>query len=77
MNWKLVLRRVPPGDNWVFDGSITTDGNSKTYPTLTAALNAVFLVTKQTTFLVNSGEGTVSIPNDEKISPDTYSLYGE
>ena len=82
MNYEYVvmLKRVPPGDRWDLDGQV--------YENLTDGLNAVFLKTGSTTFLMNATEGTVAIQREITEPPPAvtpvpiplpkkYSLYDE
>jgi len=82
MNYEYVvmLKRVPPGDRWDLDGQL--------YENLTDGLNALFLKTGNTTFLMNATEGTVAIQRETAEEPPAvtpvpiplpkkYSLYDE
>jgi len=74
MNYEytVVLTRVPPGDRWNLDGQV--------YDTLTDGLNAVFVKTGCTVFLINAKEGTVSIQREAEsvpVPPKRFSLYDE
>jgi len=75
----VVLKRVPPGDRWVFaDGS--TVGTAKTiYPSLTDALEAQYEETGDTQFYIDARKGTVeSVVREEvEIPVKRFSLYGE
>ncbi len=71
----LILKRVPPGDRWVF-----ADGSKKTiYPSLTDGLEAWYQVEGDTNFYIEARKGTVEIIKQEEVEkPITkYSLYGE
>ena len=71
----LVLKRVPPGDRWVF-----ADGSSKSvYPSLTDGLEAWFQVNGDTNFYIEARKGTVEIVKTKEIEIPTkrFSLYGE
>jgi hypothetical protein len=71
----LVLKRVPPGDRWVF-----ADGSSKSiYPSLTDALEAWFQVDGDTNFYIEARKGTVEIVREEEVDVPVkrFSLYGE
>lgn len=78
MGLKLVLTRVPPGDNWKY---INKNGDIKTYASLTDALNAVFADTGVTDFYVEARKGIVSIQGDEDevivTKKKTYNIYGD
>ncbi len=71
----LVLKRVPPGDRWVF-----ADGSTKSiYPSLTDALEAWFQVNGDTNFYIEARKGTVEIVREEEVEIPLkrFSLYGE
>ena len=72
----LILKRVPPGDRWVF-----AKGNKDAviYPTLTDALEAWFQNTGDTNFYIEARNGTVEIIKQEEVEipTRTFSLYGE
>ena len=72
---ELKLTRVPPGDRWA-----TIDSeDDQIYPSLTEALNAIFVTTGLTQFYIDAGKGEVHI-EDGKEKPEPikkYSLYGE
>ena len=71
----LVLKRVPPGDRWVF-----ADGSSKSvYPSLTDALEGWFQVNGDTNFYIEARKGTVEIVREEEVDVPVkrFSLYGE
>ena len=70
----LILKRVPPGDRWVFAS------NGKTvYPTLTDALEAWYQQNGDTNFYIEARKGTVEIIKQEEVEKPlrTFSLYGE
>jgi hypothetical protein len=72
---QLVLKRVPPGDRWVF-----ADGASKSiYPSLTDALEAWYQVNGDTNFYIEARNGTVEIIVEEEVEIPVkrFSLYGE
>ena len=73
---KLVLKRVPPGDRWVFANATK---NSLVYPSLTDALEAWFQNTGDTNFYIEARKGTVEIVKEEEVEKPTrkFSLYGE
>ena len=71
----IVLKRVPPGDRWVF-----ADGSTKSiYPSLTDALEAWYEDTGDTQFYIDARKGTVeSVVTEEVEKPvKRFSLYGE
>ena len=70
-----VLKRVPPGDRWVFaDGK-----NSAVYSSLTDALEGWYQINGDTQFFMDARKGTVEIIKHEEIEKPTkkFSLYGE
>lgn len=73
---ELVLKRVPPGDRWVF-----ANGNSSAlvYPSLTDALEAWFQLNGDTNFYIEARKGTVEIVKKEEVEVPVkrFSLYGE
>ena len=72
---ELVLKRVPPGDRWVF-----ASGNEQNiYPSLTDALEAWFQYNGDTQFYMDARKGTVEIVTSVKVEKPTkkFSLYGE
>jgi hypothetical protein len=71
----LVLKRVPPGDRWVF-----TDGSTKSiYSSLTDALEAWYQVNGDTNFYIEARAGTVEIVKQAEVEKVVrkFSLYGE
>jgi hypothetical protein len=72
---ELVLKRVPPGDRWIFaDGK-----NSAVYPSLTDALEAWYQINGDTNFYIEARRGTVEIIKQEEVEKPIkrFSLYGE
>lgn len=72
---ELVLKRVPPGDRWIFaDGK-----NSTVYPSLTDALEAWYQTNGDTNFYIEARKGTVEIIKQEEVEKPVkrFSLYGE
>ena len=72
---ELALKRVPPGDRWVF----ADFKNSAVYPSLTDALEAWYQTNGDTQFFMDARKGTVEIIKQEEIEKPvkTFSLYGE
>jgi hypothetical protein len=71
----IVLKRVPPGDNWKF-----ADGSTKSiYPSLTDALEAQYEETGDTQFYIDARKGTVErvVREEVEIPVKKFSLYGE
>ena len=72
---ELVLKRVPPGDRWVF-----AKGNSQnTYSSLTDALEAWYQYAGDTNFYIEARNGTVEIVKQAEVEKVVrrFSLYGE
>jgi hypothetical protein len=72
---ELVLKRVPPGDRWVF-----ADGSQKNiYPSLTDALEGWYQTNGDTNFYIEARKGTVEIIKQEEVEIPVkrFSLYGE
>ena len=72
---ELVLKRVPPGDRWVF----ANGKNRSVYPSLTDALEAWYQENGHTNFYIEARKGTVEIVIEEEIEIPVkrFSLYGE
>ena len=70
-----VLKRVPPGDRWVFADL----KNSAVYPSLTDALEAWYQTNGDTQFFMDARKGTVEIIKQQEVEKPTkkFSLYGE
>ena len=79
---KVVMTRVPPGDNWEFKNQ-TANGEKlevTIYSSLTEGLNAVFDATGATDFYVEARKGTVSIQGKDgelSVKPKSFSIYGD
>ena len=71
---ELVLKRVPPGDRWVF-----IDGKKTIYPSLTDALEAWYQENGDTNFYIEARKGTVEIIRQQEVEKPVkrFSLYGE
>ena len=72
---ELVLKRVPPGDSWVF-----ANGSQKNvYPSLTDALEAWYQYSGDTNFYIEARKGTVEIIKEQEVEKPVkrFSLYGE
>ena len=72
---ELVLKRVPPGDRWVF-----AKGNGQnTYSSLTDALEAWYQYAGDTNFYIEVRKGTVEIVKQAEVEKEIkrFSLYGE
>jgi len=72
---ELVLKRVPPGDRWVF----ANGKNRSVYPSLTDALEAWYQENGDTNFYIEARKGTVEIIRQEEVEVPVkrFSLYGE
>jgi hypothetical protein len=72
---ELVLKRVPPGDRWVFAN--TPKGTI--YPSLTDALEGWYQINGDTNFYIEARKGTVEIIKQEEVEIPLkrFSLYGE
>jgi hypothetical protein len=72
---ELVLKRVPPGDRWVF----ANGKNSAVYPSLTDALEAWYQNFGDTNFYIEARRGTVEIVIEQEVEKPVkrFSLYGE
>ena len=71
---ELVLKRVPPGDRWVF-----ADDGKTIYPSLTEALEAWYQQNGDTQFFMDARKGTIEIIYEEEVDVPVkkFSLYGE
>jgi len=71
---ELVLKRVPPGDRWVF-----ADGSKTIYPSLTDALEGWYQENGDTNFYIETRNGTVEIIKEQEVEKPVkrFSLYGE
>lgn len=72
---QLVLKRVPPGDRWIF-----ADGSQKgVYPSLTDGLEAWFQYKGDTQFYIDARKGMVEVVKQEEVEIPLkkFSLYGE
>jgi hypothetical protein len=71
---KLVLKRVPPGDRWMF-----AEGRSPMYNSLTDALEAWYQQNGDTRFYMDARKGTVEIVMEQEVEKPVkrFSLYGE
>ena len=71
---ELKANRVPPGDRWAL-----TDDGEQIYPSLTDALNQIFMTTGLTQFYIDASKGEIHA-EDGMEKPEQvkrYSLYGE
>ena len=73
---ELALKRVPPGDRWVFANATAS---SLVYSSLTDALEAWYQITGDTKFYIDARRGTVEIVNEVEVEKPQkrFSLYGE
>jgi hypothetical protein len=72
---ELALKRVPPGDKWVF----ATTPKGIVYASLTDALEAWYQNTGDTQFYIDARKGTVEIVIEQEVEKPIkkFSLYGE
>lgn len=73
---KLILKRVPPGDQWT-----DVDGDSEVFPSLTDGLQYAYSKTKVTEFHLSTKKGEVYLilpdPEPEPEPIKTYDMYDE
>jgi hypothetical protein len=71
---QLVLKRVAPGDRWVF-----VEGDTSIYTSLTDALEAWYQSKGDTHFYIDARKGTVEIIKQQEVEKPVkkFSLYGE
>jgi hypothetical protein len=76
---ELVLKRVPPGDRWIFAKAQPGGIQGDVHPSLTDALEAWFQYTGETNFYIDARKGTVEVVKQEEIAIPVkrFSLYGE
>ena len=77
---KVVLVRIPPGDNWEYEKQTIEGVKVSVYNSLTDALNAVFESTGITDFYVEARKGTVSIQSKEgelTVKSKSFNIYGD
>jgi hypothetical protein len=72
---EIILKRVPPGDKWVF----ATTPKGTIYPSLTDALEGWYQNTGDTQFYIDARKGVVEkvIEEEVEIPEKRFSLYGE
>jgi hypothetical protein len=72
---ELALKRVPPGDKWIF----ANEKNSAVYPSLTDGLEAWYQNFGDTQFFIDARKGTVEIVIEQEVEKPVkrFSLYGE
>ena len=72
---ELILKRVPPGDRWIFADL----KNSAVYPSLTDALEGWYQYAGDTNFYIEARQGTVEIVKQAEVEKEVkrFSLYGE
>ena len=76
---QLVLKRVPPGDRWIFAGAKPGQIQGDTHQSLTDALEAWYQYAGDTNFYIEARNGTVEIVKQEEVEKVVrrFSLYGE
>jgi hypothetical protein len=76
----VILKRVPPGDRWIFAKSQPGGIQGEIRPSLTDALEAWFQYTGETEFYIDARRGIVERVTDEieeEVPVKRFSLYGE
>lgn len=75
----LILKRVPPGDRWIFAKAQPGGIQGDVHPSLTDALEAWFQYAGDTEFYINARKGIVETIKQKEIEKEItkYSLYGE
>jgi hypothetical protein len=75
----LILKRVPPGDRWIFAGAKEGNIRGDVYPSLTDALEAWYQYAGDTSFYMDARNGMVSIVKEQEVEVPLkrFSLYGE
>ena len=75
----LVLKRVPPGDRWIFAGAKEGNIRGDVYPSLTDALEGWYQYAGDTNFYIEARRGTVEIVKQAEVEKEVkrFSLYGE
>jgi len=73
---ELVLKRVPPGDRWVFANATKS---SLVYQSLTDGLEAWYQLYGDTQFFIDARRGIVEIIKQQEVEKPVkrFSLYGE
>lgn len=76
---ELVLKRVPPGDKWIFANAQPDDIQGGIHPSLTDALEAWYQYAGDTNFYIEARNGTVEIIKEQEVEKPVkrFSLYGE
>lgn len=76
---QLVLKRVPPGDRWIFANAQPGGIQGDIHPSLTDALEAWYQYSGETEFYIEARKGTVEIVKQEEVEKPVkkFSLYGE
>jgi hypothetical protein len=72
---EIVLKRVPPGDKWVF----AAERGGIVFPSLTDALEGWYQTNGDTRFYIDARSGTVEIITEQEVEKPVkrFSLYGE
>jgi len=76
---QLVLKRVPPGDRWIFANAQQGGIQGGIHQSLTDALEAWYQYAGDTKFYIEARKGTVEIVIEEEVEIPVkrFSLYGE
>ena len=76
---QLILKRVPPGDRWIFANAKSGHIQGDTHQSLTDALEAWYQYAGDTNFYIEARNGTVEIVKQAEVEKPVkrFSLYGE
>ena len=76
---QLILKRVPPGDRWIFANAKPGHIQGDTHQSLTDALEAWYQYAGDTNFYIEARNGTVEIVKQAEVEKPVkrFSLYGE
>ena len=76
---ELILKRVPPGDRWIFANAKPGHIQGDIHQSLTDALEAWYQYAGDTEFYIEARKGTVEIIVEEEVDVPVkrFSLYGE
>ncbi len=74
---KVVAERHPPGDRWVLTEDTLEGRESVVHPSLTAALNEIYMTTGDKVFTVDAAKGTITVDEEIQQGPRQWDLYGE
>ncbi len=74
---KVVAERHPPGDRWVLTEDTLGGRESIVQPSLTAALNEIYMTTGDKVFTVDAAKGKITVDEEIQHGPRVWDLYGE